>query len=152
MRDRLRDLAASESRLRLAAKASDVGTWDHDLVQQTLHWDDRCKATFGMTADTEVTEELWFAIVHGDDRERVGRAFRRAIQTDGDGVYDVEYRTIGMSDGIERWVAARGGCHFAAGEAIRFIGTIIDITERKKDRGCSDRFGGGAPCREGHDR
>ena len=132
MRDRLRDLAASEDRLRLATEASDVGTWDHDLIQQTLKWDDRCKATFGMAADTQVTEELWFAGVHVDDRDHVDRAFKAAIRADGDGVYDIEYRTIGMSDGTERWVAAKGGCYFVAGEAVRFIGTIIDITKRKE--------------------
>ena len=132
MRDRLRDLAASEDRLRLATEAADVGTWDHDMIHQTLDWDDRCKATFGMPTDTVVTEALWFAGVHVDDRDHVARAFRAAIQVDGDGVYDIEYRTIGLSDGMERWVAAKGACHFVSGEAIRFIGTIIDITERKR--------------------
>jgi len=132
MRDRLRDLSASEDRLRLATEASDVGTWDHDLIQKTLDWDARCKATFGMPAETDVTQDLWFACVHHGDRNHVDQAYRTAILVDGAGIYDVEYRTIGMSDGVERWVAAKGACRFVDDKAVRFIGTIIDITERKR--------------------
>ncbi|WP_320203750.1 hypothetical protein [Agrobacterium rosae] len=39
---------------------------------------------------------------------------------------------MGLEDGIERTVAARGGAIFADGKAVRFIGTVIDISERKK--------------------
>nr|MDQ5817972.1 SpoIIE family protein phosphatase [Actinomycetota bacterium] len=50
-----------------------------------------------------------------------------------DGGFDVEYRTVGLGDGIERWVAARGQAFFdEAGKAVRFIGTVLDITERKR--------------------
>jgi hypothetical protein len=40
---------------------------------------------------------------------------------------------VGLEDGEERWVAARGQAFFdEAGRAVRFIGTVLDITERKK--------------------
>ena len=49
-------------------------------------------------------------------------------------VYDVEYRTIGRDDGIERWIAAKGrGVFDASGRCVRVIGTAIDITRRKAD-------------------
>ncbi len=47
---------------------------------------------------------------------------------------DVEYRTIGKEDGVERWVAARGrGLFDAEGRGIRAIGTTREITARKRD-------------------
>ncbi len=43
--------------------------------------------------------------------------------------YDVEYHTVGLDDGIERWCSAKGKAYF--GVAIRFIGTIRDISKLK---------------------
>ena len=40
---------------------------------------------------------------------------------------------MGIEDGLEQWVAARGTAFFdEAGRAVRFIGTVLDITERKR--------------------
>ncbi len=36
------------------------------------------------------------------------------------------------SDGVERWVAAKGRAHFANGVPVRMTGTARDITERKR--------------------
>ncbi|WP_031439400.1 PAS domain-containing sensor histidine kinase [Sphingomonas sp. FUKUSWIS1] len=140
MRDRQAELAESESRLRLATDAADVGTWDHDPRDGTIRWDARCKALFGMPADTIVDNALFLAHVHDSDRANVEAALNGAVDPAGDGGYDIEYRTIGMTDGVTRWVAARGGSFFADGQAIRFIGTIIDITARKDAEDSLDRL------------
>jgi signal transduction histidine kinase/CheY-like chemotaxis protein len=48
-------------------------------------------------------------------------------------LYDVDYRTIGKEDGVERWVAARGrGVFDASSRCIRVAGTALDITARKR--------------------
>jgi serine phosphatase RsbU (regulator of sigma subunit) len=58
---------------------------------------------------------------------------RRALDPESGGEYNIEYRTVGLQDGIERWVAARGQAFFdEAGTAVRFIGTVLDITARKR--------------------
>ena len=45
----------------------------------------------------------------------------------------VEYRSIHPRDGSEHWVTARGQAFFdSEGRAIRFIGTVLDITERER--------------------
>ncbi|WP_242126546.1 ATP-binding protein [Sphingobium sp. Sx8-8] len=132
MRDRLHELAASESRLRLATTAANIGTWDWDLTTGILSWDDRCKAMFGLPPDAEVSyEDSFLAGLHPDDREMAADAVSAALDPLGSGLFDIEYRTIGLEDGIERWIAARGGAVFENGEARRFIGTTIDISERK---------------------
>ena len=133
MRDRLDELAGSESRLRLATRSADIGTWDFDPQSGALHWDDRCKALFGSRPDRPVTYEGTFlAGLHPEDREEADGAVARAIDPAGTGEYDIEYRTVGLDDGIERWVAARGSSIFQNGRAVRFIGTIIDVTARKR--------------------
>jgi PAS domain S-box-containing protein len=133
MRDRLHELASSESRLRLATAAANIGTWDYDPVADVLRWDERCKAMFGLPPEAPVSyQDSFLAGLHPEDRERADAAVQAALAPDGDGQFDIEYRTIGLEDGVERWIAARGGTVFEGGRAIRFIGTVIDMSERKR--------------------
>ena len=124
---------ASEERLRLATDAAAIGIWDYDPVSGHLQWDDRCKALFGLPPDAEVTYEgAFLAGLHPDDRENADDAVRRALTPTEPSGFDIEYRTIGLQDGVERWIAATGSAHFSGGQAVRFIGTVIDITSRKR--------------------
>lgn len=45
------ELADSETRLRLANEAADVGTWDFDPVSRALRWDGKCKELFGLSPE-----------------------------------------------------------------------------------------------------
>ena len=128
------DLAASEDRLRLANDAANIGTWDYLPETGTLRWDERCKALFGLSPEAEVTyEESFLAGLHPDDRATIDAAVAAALAPDGPGRYQVEYRTIGHEDGIERWVGATGRAVFEDGRAVRFVGTVIDLTARKRE-------------------
>jgi PAS domain S-box-containing protein len=126
-------LKGSEDRLRLAIESTGMGTWDYNPLTGELKWDERCKAVFGLPPEAEVDYEVFLAGLHPEDRERTHQAVRQALGPESDGEFNIEYRTIGLADGIERWVAARGQAFFdEAGRAYRFIGTVLDITERKR--------------------
>lgn len=126
------ELEASEDRLRLANEAADIGTWDFDPETGVLRWDARCKALFGLPPDAAVTYEGSFLPgLHPEDRDRAQAAVEAALDPAGPGSYDIEYRTIGLEDGIERWVGAKGRSVFKDGRAVRFIGTAINLTQRK---------------------
>lgn len=124
----------SEDRLRLANEAAAIGTWDFNPVTGELRWDERCKELFGLPPDTGISYEIFLAGLHPDDRDRTDRAVQDALLPGGPGQYNVRYRTVGLEDGVERWVAASGRSVFSGvGEnrkATRFIGSVIDITER----------------------
>lgn len=123
----------SEERLRLATNAASIGIWDYDPISGRLQWDDRCKALFGLPPDAEVRYvETFLAGLHPDDRENADDAVRRALNPGEPAAFDIQYRTIGLNDKIERWIAATGSAHFEDGRATRFIGTVIDITARKR--------------------
>jgi len=120
-------------RLSLANKAAGIGTWDFDPVSNILQWDSRCKALFGLPPDAEVSYEGAFLKgLHPEDRERTHDAVSRALAPDSPSPYNIEYRTIGIEDGVERWIAATGDTVFRHGRAVRFIGTVLDITAQKK--------------------
>jgi PAS domain S-box-containing protein len=129
-------LRQSDDRLRLATDSAAIGTWDFNPETGELRWNERCKQLFGLPPDAEVTYDLFLAGLHPEDRERTDQAVQRALASDGPGEYDVQYRTIGLQDGVERWIAAKGRAMFEEnGEgprAVRFIGTVLDISDRIK--------------------
>jgi PAS domain S-box-containing protein len=123
----------SAERLRLATHSAMIGTWDFDPVAGKLSWDERCKALFGLSPDAEVSyENAFLKGLHPDDRERVDQEVQRTLSGANHGSYEIEYRTVGLEDGIERWVVATGNAIFEQGRATRFIGTVTDISARKK--------------------
>ena len=128
-------LRASDERLRAATEAANVGAWDLDLKTGALRWDDRCKAMFGLPPDAEVTlEKTFYGALHPDDRERLETVIARALDPDVREATDTEYRAI-TPDGVQRWIAVKGRATFEEGQAVRFVGTVIDITGRKQAEG-----------------
>ena len=120
-------------RLSLATKAAGIGIWDYDPVSNTLRWDAQCKAMFGLKPDALVSYEGSFLKgLHPEDRDHIDRAVSSALNPTKPTSYDVEYRVIGIDDGIERWIAATGDAIFDHTRAIRFVGTVLDITDRKR--------------------
>ncbi|WP_443750770.1 PAS domain S-box protein [Asticcacaulis solisilvae] len=122
-----------EALLRLAGDAAEIGLWDVDLVNDTLFWDARCKAMFGISPDVPVSMQDFYDGVHPDDRDATVQAYLAAQDSERRPSYDVEYRTIGKEDGVVRWVAAKGrGIFDHAGRCVRILGTTLDITTRKE--------------------
>ncbi|MGE0719138.1 MAG: PAS domain S-box protein, partial [Alphaproteobacteria bacterium] len=81
----------------------------------------------------------FLAGLHPDDREAADRAVSAALDPEGPGLYDIEYRTVGIDDGVERWIAAKGRTVFAEGQPARFIGTVRDVTERRRAQEALER-------------
>jgi PAS domain S-box-containing protein len=127
-------LNTSAERLRLSLEAAAMGTWDFNPITGALNWDARCKKMFGLPPEVEVNYDTFLAGLHPEDRQHVHEVVQRAFDAASGGFYDVEYRTIGLRDGgVLRWVRATGQAAFDdKGRAIRFVGTIRDITDRKR--------------------
>jgi PAS domain S-box-containing protein len=126
-------LRESEERLRLAVENAEVGFWDVDVINDRLIWPPRTKAMFGISADTQVTMDDFYDGLHPDDRDKTTAAYLAAADPNLRALYDVDYRTIGKADGVERWVAAKGrGVFDASGRCLRVAGTALEITARKQ--------------------
>ena len=136
-------LLDSEQRLRLAIETGRIGlwVWNSTDVANAGDWSQRMKEIFGVPLDAEVTHDMFLKVVHPDDRTRVDNSVMQALAGANGGEYRAEYRTIHPRDGSEQWVTARGQAFFnAEGQAIRFIGTVMDITERKRAEEASARL------------
>jgi len=129
------DAREGREQLRIAVESAEIGTWDHDPASGSLRWSERCQVIFGLDPGSEVTYDRFLGILHPEDRDRVDRGFRAAIEVEG-GTYESDYRCLGPG-GSERWIVARGRAIFEGSgptrRAVRFIGTALDITQRKRD-------------------
>ncbi|MDD5564141.1 MAG: PAS domain S-box protein [Thermoanaerobaculaceae bacterium] len=85
---------------------------------------------FGIDAGYPRTVEGWGAVVHPDHRRGMLDYLGHLVVTRGR--FEREYKIVRVGDGAERWVAGLGELTFdASGVAVRMVGTIQDITERK---------------------
>ncbi|OKH34314.1 hypothetical protein FACHB389_16300 [Nostoc calcicola FACHB-389] len=116
----------------MAIEAAQLGTWDWNLITNQLIWDEGCKAMFGLPPEALCSIEVFFAGLHPDDKERLEQVVQWTLNPKSNGKYDAEYRTIGIQDGVERWIAARGQAYFdAVNNPQRFVGTVLNITQQK---------------------
>lgn len=132
--DRMRteeELRLSEDRLRLAVESTGLGTWDYDIEAKRMRCNERMRVVLGLSPRATLDYETFLAAPHPEHRGRVERLVSRALDPEGSGRFDAEYKTIAR-EGTERWIAARGQSYFESGRAVRFVGTILDVTDRKK--------------------
>jgi PAS domain S-box-containing protein len=126
-------LQTAVEQLSAAREAAQLGLFDWDLINKTYTWDARFKQMFGLGAENN--PDHYYVMVsrlHQDDRERVKKAVMdaRDIKLTG-GKYDIEYRIVGAGDVPIRWARALGRVIFdELGIPVRFIGTLMDITEQ----------------------
>ena len=133
-----RALEENREELELATRAARLGRFDYRVQSGTLKWDDRCRELFGLSPGAPVSYDTAFlAGLHPDDRERADAAVAAALDPAGNHGFDVEYRTIGIEDGIERHIAAHGVSFFEGDTPLRLIGTVQDVT---KDRQAQARI------------
>ncbi|QSQ23724.1 PAS domain-containing protein [Pyxidicoccus parkwayensis] len=126
-------LRAAQERLRLATEALELGTWEMDVTTGALVWDGRMRLLFGLPADAPVDYPLFLSRIHPEERERVDRLVQQALAPGGTGAFSADYRIIPLAGAEERWVYSQGSTHAdASGRPIRFLGTVLDITERKR--------------------
>lgn len=118
----------------MAVEAADIGTWDFNPATGVLKWSERCKAIFGLPPDAEITYDVFLERLHPEDRTRADAAVQESLNPHGNGQYQIDYRTLWPSGEI-RWVVAQGQAIFDETQeprvAVRFTGTVLDITERK---------------------
>ena len=124
-------LRETEQRYRLAAKATNDAIWDWDLLANRVEWNEAIFVLFGFAAEqVQPTGDWWIENIHPDDRSRIDHSIHRVIDGDED-QWMAEYR-FRRADGTYADVFDRGAVfRNGAGQAIRMIGAMLDLTERK---------------------
>jgi diguanylate cyclase (GGDEF)-like protein/PAS domain S-box-containing protein len=123
-------LRASERFMKTAQQIAHLGSWDWDIVNNTLVWSDEVYRIFGLRKDFfGATYEAFLNSVHPEDRQSVIDAVNAALHERKQ--YSIDHR-ITLPDGTVRIVHEQGDVTFdASGSPVRMVGTVQDITERK---------------------
>ena len=125
-------LRYSEDRLHLAQDAARAGTWECQLSNDRRYWSKEVWALFGLQANAEQpTRELWFSAIDPAHRERVRQQITDAVARYES--YEAEWQVNMPAGAPTRWLLTRGQ-YFPDrnGEQGRYIGIVIDISERKR--------------------
>lgn len=116
--------------LQLAVDAAELGTFYCPFPLDKIYWNNTCKRHFFLSEGTDIDFELFYNLIHSDDRERVRKAVENAVFNHE--TYDAEYRTQ-APDGRIRWIRAKGRAYYNLnGQPVRFDGITIDISRNKE--------------------
>jgi PAS domain S-box-containing protein len=125
------DLTPEEERWRTALQNADFGMWDLDPKNETVRYSPQWKARLGFAQiDSPDRTSFWRSLVHPDDFNPMLRGLR--LHMDGyTPTYEMRFR---LRAGNFRYVSvlSRGRVveRDEQGDALRIIGTMIDLTQR----------------------
>lgn len=122
-------LYKSQEQLARAVSVSRIGFFDWNMQANRVVHSDQMRHDWGIES-TENRMEDGLARVHPEDRARLASLVREAIDAHRD--LEAEYRVV-RPDGKTIWIRAQGTVFYnARGEAVRFFGTSVDVSERRE--------------------
>ena len=133
--ERMRAEGALRQSERLLLESQDVaqiGSYLLDIASGAWKSSPTLDHIFGIDVEYERSVDGWLALIHPDDRQSMADYFARDVLA-AHGRFDKAYRILRHDNGIERWVQGLGKLEFdESGRLLHMIGTIQDITERKR--------------------
>lgn len=125
-------LASSEERFKFAMQGANDGLWDWNIVTNEVYYSPRWKSMLGYGEDEILpTYDEWERRVHPDDLSHALEKINRCLDSPGPSL-ETEFR---MRHKNGDWVniLARGFViRGESGMPVRFVGTHVDITNRKR--------------------
>ncbi len=121
----------SDARYRRVVQETGQVVYDYDLATGHIEWEGAMAEELGYTWEEMqgIEARQWEEMVHPEDRERTLAQLDKAISNGHR--YRVEYR-FRRKDGVYIFVDEHGSfVRDEAGQAVRMLGTMSDITERK---------------------
>jgi PAS domain S-box-containing protein len=124
-------LRQSRARLDEAQQLARLGNWEWRIPSNEVLWSDEVYRILSLDpGEAAPSFETYLKTVPPEDRSLIKRAFSDALHRQKP--YKIEHR-VSRSDGWESIVYAQGEIFYdAAGQPLRMMGTIQDITERKR--------------------
>jgi two-component system, cell cycle sensor histidine kinase and response regulator CckA len=121
-----------EERARLVIEACRDIVLDWDLLTDRMTWSNGSSGMFGYTlSEFGGAAAWWYERIHPDDRERVVGEIHGVVAR-GESLWTSEHR-FRRADGGWAQIEARASIvRDAAGDAIRMVGSIVDVTDRKR--------------------
>ncbi|HEX5750241.1 MAG TPA: PAS domain-containing protein [Archangium sp.] len=124
-------LREAEERYRLVSWATNDVVWDWNPDGEHIHWGESSRTVLGYAPEEMGGMSWWEQQLHPDDRALVLRSLEHVLRSGGES-WMAEYR-FRRKDGTYVHVLDRGlVARDAQGRPSRMIGSMMDITERKR--------------------
>ncbi|MDH3346731.1 MAG: diguanylate cyclase [Desulfobulbaceae bacterium] len=136
---RTKELARTGKMLDRAQEIAHIGSWEWDIVNNTLDWSDEIYRIFGLKPQQfAATYEAFLEAVYPDDRKLVADAVQVAL--DDIKPYGVGHRVI-RPDGSIRFVRELGEIRRDAdGQPLFMLGTVQDVTQLRQAQRDLDQY------------
>jgi diguanylate cyclase (GGDEF)-like protein/PAS domain S-box-containing protein len=123
-------LSRQKRQLDEAQQLAHLGSWELDLVSDTLTWSDASHAIFRHgSAAHAASYDTFLNTIHPDDRKSVDQAYRDSVARRVPG--EIVHRVL-LADGSVKFMHARWETRYNAhGKPIRTLGSVQDITARR---------------------
>jgi len=126
-------LRRSESYLADAQRLTRTGSWAWNVAtRQSVYWSLENYRLFGFDPEGGIpSDEAFYQRVHPEDRDRVRREVFLEKPDEGSH-FDVDFRIV-LPGGAIKYVCSTGHpVHNISGDLLEYVGTSIDVTERKR--------------------
>jgi PAS domain S-box-containing protein len=122
-----------DQRFQMVARAANFVIWDRDLESDYIEWNEGIRTLCRYNRSEVRNDSAWWAEkIHPEDQERIFLSFQEALDS-GETTWSGEY-LFQCADGFFIMVEDRAYIvRDAEGRAIRAVGAMMDITQRKQD-------------------
>jgi PAS domain S-box-containing protein len=122
----------AEERLELVHRAASSVIWEWDIQSDTVKRNEAMGDVFGYAPEAvEPTMAWWRARVHPEDQPRVFDSLNRFL-TEDRRFWTEEYRFLTGNHGYATVFDRAIMAHDSAGRPLRAVGTMVDLTERRR--------------------
>jgi PAS domain S-box-containing protein len=125
-------LRESKGYLAEAQRLTHTGSWALNVARrENVHWSQEQYRLFGLDPESDShCFDAAYQRIHPEDRATFDKGLERAIRERSD--FEVDFRTV-LPDGSTKYLRSVGHPVFSAsGELVEFVGTGMDITERRQ--------------------
>jgi PAS domain S-box-containing protein len=125
------ELRRSEAYLAEGQRLSHTGSGAWNVATGAVFWSQETYRIYGCDPKTvQPSSETFFRLVHPEDRLFVEQTFERVVRKKSS--YELEFRIVRPDDEIRHTLSVGSPVISASGELTEVVGTVLDITERKR--------------------
>jgi len=132
------EVRRSEAYLAHGQRISHTGSWGWNVASPEISfWSLEHFRIFGLESENnKVSYQIFFQMVHADERAQVEREFQEAVRAGRD--FEREYRIV-HRDGQVRCILSQANPVFGESrELTEYMGTVADVTEQRQGEESSD--------------
>lgn len=125
------ELRQKEETLKRAQAVAHMGSWQWDMTTNEVQWSKEVFNIYGLDPETSKPDySIVTDTMHPDSRDEFMAAIEAVLK--GEAPFEMDYSLV-RPDGEVRTVHTKGEVLFdKAGRPLQMLGTVYDITERKK--------------------